>query len=234
MSSFTASTTSIRVVARVKPCDAEDESKKTLLIGDDGLSLYYQPPTSASSLVASPLRSPARYKVFAFDTVINNDTTQATTYTTSGLEAMVGDVCLHGVNGTVICCGQQGTGKTYTLFGNENMSVTTTGVASVQNNPSSSVSTLTPSFNRYAAKALAMPPLDPQVGQRSIPTVDVITAVLFFYLLLSSPLLTYLFSALNISTLFIVSFGPSGWSVGHLSSVLFTTITTPNITIPVG
>ena len=53
---------SIRVVARLKPCDVDDETKRTLLVGDDGLSLFYQPITSASSF-ASPLRSPTRYKV---------------------------------------------------------------------------------------------------------------------------------------------------------------------------
>ena len=102
--------------------------------------------------------------------MIDADTTQATTYTTSGVEAMVADMCQKGVNATVIGCGQQGTGKTYTLFGKERTSTTatTTGAGTSShhhNQPSSSVST---SFNRYAAKALAMPPLDPQVGQSVI------------------------------------------------------------------
>ena len=177
MSFSTASSSSIRVVARIKPCDADDERKRTLLISDDGLSLYYQPPTSASSLVASPLRSPARYKVFGFDAVMDGDATQSITYSTSGIEAMVTEMCLQGVNGTVICCGQQGTGKTYTLFGNDNNTSTTTSTSmtsttSSHPNPSSSaissaiapLSASTTSYNRYAAKALAIPPLNPSAG----------------------------------------------------------------------
>ena len=175
MSFPTATSSSIRVIARVKPCDADDESKRTLLISDDGLSLYYQPPTSASSLIASPLRSPARYKVFGFDAVIDGDATQSITYSTSGIEAMVAEMCLQGVNGTVICCGQQGTGKTYTLFGNNDnnnyttISTSMTSTISSHFNPSSSsavapLSASIPSYNRYAAKALAIPTLGPSTG----------------------------------------------------------------------
>ena len=162
----------IRIVARIKPIPDDPNgavtagSTKTLTIGDDGKSLHFMAATSSAALPSPMARSPARYKAFTFDSVATPDTSQSSFFTDSGVESLADGVC-KGINGTVICFGQQGMGKTYTVFGADSPSVSstpppTTVTATVT--PTASTASTSGSLNRYASKANTPPPLDPHAG----------------------------------------------------------------------
>ena len=174
----------IQIVARVKPIPDASEggavtagTTKTLTIGDDGKSLHFMASTSSAALSSPSARSPARYKNFSFDYVASSDTSQESFFTESGVQALV-DGVYQGTNGTVICYGQQGMGKTYTLFGSES-SITANSMASTAGtSTSNSNTTSSSSFNRYTTtKPLSLPPLDPQAGLVSRTLRQVFAAV---------------------------------------------------------
>lgn len=166
------SSNNIQIVARIKPTPDDPTraitagTTTTLTVGEDGKSLHFTASTSSAALSSPLARSPARYKNFSFDYVASSDTTQASFFSESGVQALAEGVC-QGTNGTVICFGQQGMGKTYTVFGSESsipapIATTPTTTAG----PSSSTSsTSSSSYNRYTTtKSPSLPPLDPHAG----------------------------------------------------------------------
>jgi hypothetical protein len=158
----------IRIVARIKPIPDDPNgavtagSTKTLTIGDDGKSLHFMAATSSAALSSPMARSPARYKAFTFDSVAPPDTSQSSFFTDSGVQSLADGVC-KGINGTVICFGQQGMGKTYTVFGADSPSPSLSSTPAAVT-PTASTASTSGSLNRYASKANTPPPLDPNAG----------------------------------------------------------------------
>lgn len=152
----------IRIVARIKPTPNHQNeaitarTTKTLTLSDDGKSLHFVAATSSAALSSPLAQSPARYKAFSFDSVASPDTSQSSFFTDSGVQTLVEGV-YKGINGTVICFGQQGTGKTYTVFGSE------PAVSAPAVTPTTTAGTSS-SFNRYTSKASSLPPLATQAG----------------------------------------------------------------------
>ena len=109
--------TPLRVVARLKPLPADAETSLAV----DGTSL--QLVTSISSSVAL-VRSPnlgARYP-FRFDAVSSPHASNEDFYTQMGARELVHEV-LQGCNGSIVCFGQQGSGKSHTVFGDKGAAV---------------------------------------------------------------------------------------------------------------
>lgn len=108
-------TAPLRVVARLKPLPVDEEPALAV----DGTSLQFV--AAAASSASSPLllRSPTagtRYP-FHFDAVVTTHATNDDLYTLAGATELVHDVLRHGAHASIVCFGQQGAGKTHSVFG---------------------------------------------------------------------------------------------------------------------
>mmetsp|Transcript_19759 Transcript_19759/g.36805 ORF Transcript_19759/g.36805 Transcript_19759/m.36805 type:complete len:1409 (+) Transcript_19759:114-4340(+) len=101
----------IQVACRVRPPTKREissskhapHSKNCLRVDTLGNSVTAQKPNSNEE------------KVFQFDYCANGGTTQQQVFDQVGLG--ITKRCMEGYNGTILCYGQTGTGKTYTMFG---------------------------------------------------------------------------------------------------------------------
>lgn len=98
----------IQVVCRVRP-----RSKKEIKLEAKDKSVLRVNPLANTVTIARPNASEERE--FQFDFCANASTTQEEIFHKVGLS--ITKRCMEGFNGTILCYGQTGTGKTYTMFG---------------------------------------------------------------------------------------------------------------------
>ena len=108
----------MRVAARVRPPVRqgelqEDDASGKAAIQCSGQKLWLlEPARDGAAAGASPTRSPRQ---FVFDWAMPPGTTQEEVYASVCDETAVVRGALEGINGCVMCYGQTGAGKTYTL-----------------------------------------------------------------------------------------------------------------------
>ena len=108
----------VRVAARVRPPVRqgelqEDDASGKAAIQCSGQKLWLlEPARDGAAAGASPTRSPRQ---FVFDWAMPPGTTQEEVYASVCDETAVVRGALEGINGCVMCYGQTGAGKTYTL-----------------------------------------------------------------------------------------------------------------------
>ena len=93
----------IQVVCRIRPSNSADSHNQRKSVTVD--------KTSNAVIVNSKPDT----KVFSFDFVGGEETSQEEIFQVVGLP--ITEACIQGYNGTILCYGQTGTGKTHTLFG---------------------------------------------------------------------------------------------------------------------
>ena len=102
----------VRVVARPRPRVEEDDYPECIEPQENRDELWIRPQTKDHTK-----HCPAGDQNFVFDGVLSEEGTTQNTVYSSCAEKVVSTV-LGGYNGTVMCYGQTGAGKTYTMSGN--------------------------------------------------------------------------------------------------------------------
>ena len=108
-SSAKPSKTRVKVVIRIRPQNREDAEN---LLPEEQQPCVEVGPSPSEIMLSRPFYAPKR---FGYDCVLPPSCSQEDAY-----EAVAGDIVrdtLEGFNATVMCYGQTGAGKTYTVFG---------------------------------------------------------------------------------------------------------------------
>ena len=97
----------VKVLVRVRPLNSREAcfNKKCLTVDSDNRTVI--------------INSKPQPKVFAFDHVCGEDSTQEQIFHAVGRKLT--DSCLQGYNGTIFAYGQTGSGKTHTVLGQQDM-----------------------------------------------------------------------------------------------------------------